>query len=295
VTIAGSARIAEFAETALFGGEIVVAKNSPYQRIVLTKRGHETAMYLNGNLQFSSRDEYRYHEALVHPAMATAARTQRVLIGGGGDGLAVREVLKWPEVRSVTVVDLDRSVTDLGKHHPQLVLLNERALADERVTIINDDAMTEFERLSGKFDVVLLDFPDPSSYSLGKLYSTRFYRIVRSKLSAGGALAVQSTSPLFARRAFWCVVSTIESVGLHALPYHAFVPSFGDWGYVLAKSEPISPPTELPPLKLSYLDDRNLRSLFALPADLGRVPTAVNQLNTQALVSYYLEDWGRFN
>lgn len=294
-TLFGSARITEFAETALYGGHVILAEQSAYQRIVLTEHGAEISLYLNGNLQFSSKDEHRYHEALVHPAMASAARHERILIGGGGDGLAVREVLKWPGVEAVVLVDLDREVTNLGLYHPRVTALNEGALSDPRVTVINRDAMTEFSNLPGQFDVVLLDFPDPSNYSLGKLYSLRFYRTVRDKLAEDGALAVQSTSPLFARHAFWCVVTTLERAGFAVRPYHAFVPSFGDWGYALATKRPTHRPTRLPDARLEYLDREELENLFALPRDVRRVETASNRLNTQALVGYYLDEWGRFN
>jgi spermidine synthase len=295
VTLAGSARITQFTETALYGGQITLARQSQYQRIVLTEKAGDFSLYLNGNLQFSSKDEHRYHEALVHPAMSSAAQHARVLIGGGGDGLAAREVLSWPGVERVVLVDLDPSVTALGRNHPRLSELNEHSLSDPRVSVINRDAMTEFEALDEEFDVAILDFPDPSNYSLGKLYSLSFYRTVYQRLAPDGALSVQSTSPLFAPRAFWCVVTTLEQAGFFAVPYHAFVPSFGDWGYVLGTKRPKAIPTRLPEVPLGYLDERELANLFALPNDEKRVQSAVNRLNTQALVSYYLDDWGRFN
>lgn len=286
--------VTRFAEQATFGGEIVTAEQSPYQRTVLVKRGNEHEFYLNRHLQFSSRDEHRYHEALVHPAMASAETPKRILIGGGGDGLAVREVLKWPGVEKVVLVDLDPSVTELASTHPVLTDLNRKSFSDPRVTILNRDALIAFAEMDQVFDVIFLDFPDPSSYSLGKLYSQRFYRVVYERLTEHGALTVQSTSPQLARQAFWCVVATLESVGFRTRPYHVYLPSFGDWGYVLATKSNFRPFHPLPQ-NLKFLDAGTLQALFQIPKDMARVPADINRLSSQALVSYYLDEWGRLN
>jgi spermidine synthase len=288
-------RLSSLADATLYGGKVLLAKQSAYQRIVLAERNEATELYLNGSLQFSSADEHRYHEALVHPALAAAARRAKIAIGGGGDGLAAREVLKWSTVQSVTLVDLDPDMTRLGRDHPALVRLNQGALRDPRVTIVNADAMVWFAETDERFDVVLLDFPDPSNYSLGKLYSETFYRTIRRRLLPDGALAAQSTSPLFARAAYWCVVRTLENVGFHVTPYHAFVPSFGEWGYVLATPQPHAQPQQLPAMHLAYLDARALSTIVAFPPDMSRVPTRSNRLDNQALVAYYVAAWRRWN
>ncbi len=281
-------------EATSYGGHVVFATSSPYQRIVLVEKGEGFQLYLNGNLQFSSSDEYRYHEALVHPALGAAKSRKRVLIGGGGDGLAAREVLRWPEVESVTLVDLDSRVTDLARTRPELRTLNQNSLSDPRVHVVNADAMSFVAESRERFDVVILDFPDPSNYSVGKLYSAELYQRVRDRLAPGGALVVQSTSPLFARRSFWCVVATLRSVGLSVLPYRVFVPSFGEWGFALAKLGAVAPPTELPRAELRYLDPTTLRGLFELPADTSELPAEVNRLDNQALVGYYVDEWKRW-
>lgn len=282
-------------EARLFGGRVLVAEHSEYQRILLVERSGAIELYLNGNLQFSSRDEHRYHEALVHPAMLAAASRARILIGGGGDGLAVREVLKWPEVTEVTLVDLDARITELAQRQPDLVRQNRRALFDPRVRVVNDDAMRWFAGATDAFDVVILDFPDPTNYSLGKLYSTRFFASARRLLAPGGALVVQSTSPLFAPAAFWCVEHTLRQSGFFVRPYHVFVPSFGEWGFLLAKREDFQPPGAVPALDLRYLDGAALRAAFAFPADMQRRPTEPNRLDNQALVNYYVSEWERWN
>ena len=287
-------RLTSLAEAQSFGGPVIFATSSPYQRIVLSERGAGFALHLNGNLQFSSRDEHRYHEALVHPVMAAVGAPRRVLIGGGGDGLAVREVLRWPQVERVVLVDLDRAVTDLARTHPRLTALNRGSLSDPKVQVVNADAMSYIAESRELFDVVLLDFPDPSNFSVGKLYSTELYRRVRARLAPGGRVAVQSTSPLLSRRSFWCVVGTLRAAGFDVLPYRVFVPSFADWGFVLAGLEPVEPPTRLPPGALAYLDPSTLAHLFQLPADVSELPVEPNRLNNQALVSYYLKEWSRW-
>jgi spermidine synthase len=285
--------LTRLSEREIFGGRIVTATQSAHQRIVLVERDRALELYLNGHLQFSSRDEHRYHEALVHPAMAAAASRRAVFIGGGGDGLAAREVLKWPDVGSITLVDLDPEMTALARDDAKLRALNDNALASPRLRIVNADAMAYLAEAGPTFDVMLLDFPDPSNYAIGKLYSERFYRLAERRLAANGVLAVQSTSPYFARAAYWCIVATIEHIGLSALPYHVFVPSFGDWGFVLAGRRALPIPSVLPELPLTYLDEAALRAMFEFPADMTRVATDVNRLNNQALVGYYLRDLPR--
>jgi spermidine synthase len=292
--LALASRVVDFGEAQIHPGRIVVGRQSPYQRIVLTDHGGALELFLNENLQFSSRDEYRYHEALVHPAMAVAGSRRRVVVGGGGDGLAAREILRWPDVESVTVVDLDRAVTDLARSFPELVRLNRGALSDARVTVVNVDAMRFFSETEAKANVVVLDFPDPGTYSVGKLYTTTFYGRVRRSLAPGGAIAVQASSSLLANETFSCIVRTLEASGFFVRPYQAFVPSFGMWGFVLARTEPFAPLTELPPAPLRFLDAQVLASLFRTVPALSAEGADVNRLDNQALVPHYLDEWGRW-
>ncbi|MBZ0121057.1 MAG: polyamine aminopropyltransferase [Sandaracinaceae bacterium] len=290
------APLAHFAEDAIYGDPIVLARQTPYQRIVVTNGALGLALFLNGNLQFSSLDEHRYHEALVHPAFAAAGRRERVLVLGGGDGLALREILRYPEVREVTLVDLDPAMTELARELPALRAMNAGSLSDPRVRVINDDAMVWLDEADrGRFDVVIVDFPDPNDFSLGKLYTTRFYALARRAMHAGSVLVVQSTSPLAARRSFWCIERTLRASGLHTAPYHVAVPTFGEWGFVLARTARFDPPERLAPAgSLRYLDDATLRALFVFPRDM-RAPDdlEINRLDTQALVQYYHQEWSR--
>jgi spermidine synthase len=286
--------LTSLAEDEMFADEIVYTKNTPYQRIVITRGRAGFQLFLNGNLQFSSTDEYRYHEALVHPAMLLANNPRRVLVLGGGDGLALREILKYPSVQHVTLVDLDPDMTQLSNRFSLLAELNKRSFDDPRVRVINEDAFIWAERGGDElFDAAIVDFPDPNTFSLGKLYTTRFYRLLRSRLTPEAAISVQSTSPMFARNSYWCIIRTLEAAGLSVKPYYTAVPSFGLWGFALARSSPFEIPTK-PPDGLRFLDEETLASMFQLSKDIEPVPVEINRLDNQALVRYYEGEWKRF-
>ncbi|MFP5245095.1 MAG: polyamine aminopropyltransferase [Thermoanaerobaculia bacterium] len=282
------------AEDELYADEIVYTTSSPYQRILITRNTAGFQLFLNGNLQFSSADEYRYHEALVHPAMTTFGAPRRVLILGGGDGLAMREVLKYRSVEHVTLVDLDPKMTTLSKTFAPLGALNAHAFDDARVRVINEDAMIWLERVRERFDVAIIDFPDPSSFALGKLYTTRFYRILRARLTPDASVAVQCTSPLYARQSYWCIVRTMEAAGLHVRPYQTTVPSFGVWGFALARQHPFDAPSHVS-VPARFLDDATLASMFVFPRDMAPVPVEINRLDNQMLVRYYEEEWRKWS
>ena len=287
---AGAGQLTSLAEAHLYADEIVHAESTPYQRIVVTRWRDDLRLFLNNNLQFSSHDEYRYHEALVHPGLASLPGARRVLVLGGGDGLAVREILKYPQIESVTLVDLDPAMTELFSRAPALTALNSDALKSPKVRVVNADALQWLEESREFFDFVVVDFPDPANFALGKLYTSAFYRLLEKRLSARGLLVVQSTSPLYARRSFWCVVATLESVGLRTAPYHALVPSFGEWGFILAGRGDFVPPAGYP-VPTRFLTPETTASLFTFPADMSRVPVEVNRLNNQVLVTYFEQEW----
>lgn len=285
--------LTSLAEDNLFVDPIVHAQTSHYQRIVVTRGSSGFQLFLNGHLQFHSADEYRYHETLVHPAMMLAGRPRRVLVLGGGDGLALREVLRHPSVESVTLVDLDPAMTELPARYPPLGELNGHAFDDPRVQVVNQDAMIWLEDEHPPYDVALIDLPDPSTFALGKLYTTRFYRLLQRRLTPEAAIALQCTSPLFSRQSYWCIVRTMEAAGLAVRPYHASVPSFGVWGFALARRTPFEIPTAVPP-GLRFLTAETLPGLFCLPADLAAVPVEINRLDNQALVRYHEAEWQRW-
>ena len=295
LAMAGAERLNSWAENRFYGEQIVLTHSSPYQRIVLTEGAGGVRLFLNGNLQFHSRDEYRYHEALVHPAMAAHGAPRQVLVLGGGDGMAVREVLKYPSVEHITLVELDPTMTEFFGQLPKLRALNADALRSPKLRIVNADAFGWLEQSQQRFDVIVIDFPDPSNFALGKLYSSSFYQMVDQHLNASGYAVVQSTSPLVAPRSFWTVVATLEAVGLSTTPYHAHVPSFGEWGFVLAGRRPYATPRQLPP-GLRFISLEGLPALQSFPPDMARpAGLAPNRLSNQVLVHEFEREWGKLH
>jgi spermidine synthase len=290
VGFAEAKRITATAEENIYADEIIFARDTHYQHLVLTRFKDDLRLFLNSHLQFSSRDEYRYHEALVHPGLSAVPVPRRVLVLGGGDGLAVREILKYPQVESITLVDLDPEMTRLFSTHPMLTQLNQKSLLSPRLRVINADAFPWVDSNSESFDFIIIDFPDPTNYSLGKLYTTAFYRAVARHLSAQGWMVVQSTSPMFARDSFWCINQTLKDAGLRTYPYHAYVPSFGEWGFVLAGTREYNLPATIP-AGLRFLNVETLPALFQFPPDMSALAMPPNQLNDQVLVRAYDQDW----
>ena len=196
-------RVTTWAEDRFYADHVIYSETSAYQRVVVTASRAGVRLFLNGNLQFHSRDEYRYHEALVHPALSAQGAPRRVLVLGGGDGMAVREILKYPSVEKVTLVELDPHMTTLFSTMALLRGLNGDSLHSPKVEIVNADAFAWLEQHDEMFDAIVVDFPDPTNFSIGKLYTRTFYELVERHLSASGYAVVQTTSPLIARKSFW--------------------------------------------------------------------------------------------
>jgi spermidine synthase len=274
----------------LYRDPIVVAERSRYQDIVLTERGPDMRLFLNGDLQFSSVDEYRYHEALVHPVLAKDRK--RVLILGGGDALALREVLRYPDVESVTLVELDPAIIQLARHDPRVSALNRRALDDPRVRVVTEDAFAWLRDTPERFDAAVVDMPDPDETATAKLYSVEFYGLVRHALTPSGRMAVQSGSPYFAQQGFWCVEKSISTAGFATVPYHVDVPSFGDWGFVLAAPGSTAPALELAaPAGLRFLNQPTLAAAANFPPDRARVDVPASTLLEPRILSYARKEW----
>jgi spermidine synthase len=289
----GSERITYWTERSAYVDPIIFSKSTRYQRIVMTRSGDDLRLHLNGNLQFSSRDEYRYHETLVHPGLSRMPHAKKVLVLGGGDALAIREILRYPQIEKVVLVELDPEMTRLFSTQEMLVELNEAALRSPKVQVVNTDAFTWLKTNREQFDFIVADFPDPSNFSLGKLYTVTFFERIWDALAPQGAFAVQSTSPYVARRSFWCIDATLQSTGFLTAPYHVLVPSFGEWGFILASREPLIGPPLLP-RGLRFLESHRLEGLFEFPPDMSRVATEVNRLNNQVLVRYFESEWSNY-
>lgn len=291
-----------FFESRLYAGDVIHAQTTPYQRIVVSKSNQSVNLFINGALQFSSIDEYRYHEALVHPVMSLARRHNNILVLGGGDGLALREVLKYEDVGKVVLVDLDPEMTQLFSRNPLLAQLNGAALSDPRVTIYNEDAWEFVVQAEQSFDVVIVDLPDPHNLSLSKLYSKTFYAHLARIINGDALIVTQATSPMFARRAFWSIAQTLSEVGsplnrdeqLQIQPYHAYVPSFGEWGFILAA--PRLPPWERIELSVRtrFLDAAVLSGMTTFPTDMARLEVEANTIHDHVLPKYYEADWSQW-
>jgi spermidine synthase len=292
-------RLVTLTEQGLYEDDVILSEATPYQQITVTRFRNRVRLFLDQSIQFDTVDEYRYHEMLVHPAMGLAPRRANILILGGGDGMATREVLRHDDVETVTLVDLDPRVTALFRDHPDLAPLNGNALGDPRVTIRNMDAWEFIEQDEALYDVVIIDLPDPRNLALSRLYSTQFYGLLAERLTAQGLIVTQSGSPLFARQAFWSIVETFEASrnpqapgqGLSALPYHAYVPSFGEWGFVIAGMEDLAPRDLTLPDSLRYLTPEIWQSAQVFGADTGRIDADANSLQSHALLGYYLDGW----
>ncbi len=328
-----------YAEQYLYRDRIVFSKTSTYQHIVITEsKAGDISCYINGHLQFNSFDEHIYHENLVHPAFAIAPVRKNVLVLGGGDGLAVREILKYPEVKSITLCDIDPMMTDLAAQNPYLTALNQNSFKSSRLTvmknhalipggqekitvpnqikpyqgkpgevatvnIINLDAALFVEQISGMFDIIIIDFPDPNAPGLSKLYSKKFYRQIAKKLSATGIMVQQATSPVMAKEAFLCIGRTMKDSGLCVVPYHDNVPSFGEWGWWIGgKKGMISEKMlrkKLKSIKQFRVNTRYLTSgLLKASLEFGKDQlltdqTDINTIMSNRVYDYYIQGWKR--
>lgn len=299
-----SFQLVSFSDALHFQDQVVLTQQTPYQKLVLTRWNDDLRLYINGNLQFSSVDEYRYHEPLVHIPMPAAPNRSEVLVLGGGDGLALREILKYTDVQHIDLVDLDPDMVALARSNPLFTQLNQGALDDSKVRLIYEDAFTFVKNCSKRYNVILIDLPDPSEPTLGKLYTTAFYKMVRQITAADGVVATQSTAPFLARKPFWCIHRTMKEVFTQVVPYQAYVPSFGQWGFQLAvqSNEPLAEirkrmENNLLPLTpgLRFLTVQNLPSCFVFDRDTGPVEVPPNTLEKMELVQLYEASFIQFH
>lgn len=302
----------------LYKDKVIYSHSTKYQHLVLTERFLKnqpepvTDLFLNGRLQFSSADEQIYHDMLVYPAMLASNRHGNVLVIGGGDGLALRNILKWP-VKSVTLVDLDAELLslfgfDTPDYNPpeqisaRLQRLNQHSMRDNRAEIIPADAFIQVETLldeGRQFDTIIIDLPDPNHPDLNKLYSDYFYNQVRQLLVADGALVIQSTSPYHAHKAFLSIGKTVKQAGfLHVEQYQQNVPSFGQWGWTIATkagasaSQRIAAVEQLP-VASDWISRDYLSAAFVFPANFFKdiKSVEVNRLGSGVLYDYHNQAW----
>ena len=275
----------------LYADPIIAYQHSAYQEIVVTRRDNDMRLYLDGGLQFSTRDEYRYTESLVYPALGAGAHS--VLVLGGGDGLAARELLRQNGIQNIVQVELDPAVIELAR--TTMREANGGSLDNPRVHIVIDDALRWLRGPDvSRFDAVIVDLPDPDTPVLGRLYSTEFYELVSHALAPGGLMVVQAGSPFSTRTAFWRTISTIQSAGYAVTPYHVYVPTFGDWGFALARRGDAAPtatvPGNAPPLR--FLNQQVLDASTVFAGDVGPHPMEPSTLDNPRIVEDMRHGYG---
>ncbi len=293
-----SERIVKWGDNLRYQDRVVYSEQTRYQKIVLTQGEGNYWLFLNGNQQLSTYDEELYHEPLVHPIMLLHSNPKSVLVLGGGDGAAVREVLKYPSVEEVVLVDLDPSVTKLAMTHRVLLDINQNSLNNPKVTVINQDGFTYLEDIKDRFDVAIADFPDPRTVDLGRLYSREFYWLCNRALKQDGMLVTQAGSPYYAEKAFNCIDTTMQTAGFQTLRLHNQVPTLGEWGWVLGAKNTNENLTDklkksdLGNIETKWLTNEALTALCSFgkqifPKEKG--PIAVNKLHDPVLYKYYLD------
>lgn len=303
-----SDKISSLAEDSLYRDEIIYSAQTPYQRVIVTRTKADIRMFINGSIQFSSQDEYRYHESLVLPAMSVAHHPENILVIGGGDGLAAREILKFKQVKSLTVVDIDPAITNFARDNILMQQLNKDSMRNSKTKIVNDDAWKFLERDPSIYDVIFIDLPDPDNLTLSRLYSKTFYRLLSHKLGKGGIIVTQATSPLYSHKAFWCIFNTFEAIEnplfanetasetrtLEAKAFHAYVPSFGEWGFVMASNAPIAWDSMKIDVPSKFVTTEFVKSMDNFPDDMDHIETEANSIDTHIIKTYYEEGWDRW-
>ena len=285
--------VSNMIENRYYTDDIVFSRRSTFQQIVLTRNGNDFRLYLDGSLQFSTYDEYRYHEMLVFPAVySSRVNSKNVLVLGGGDGIAVREILKCDDVKSVTLVELDPLMLEIAMNNSSMREINRSSLSDRRVRVVTGDAYDFLVKNSSRYDVIIADFPDPHDETISKLYTVQFFRLIKKALAPSGVFVTQSTSPLFARDAYWCVHNTMKEVFREVVPYHVFVPTFGDWGFNIAADFSVSPEVIPENVRgMRYFNRESFRQSMFFPEDSSRKDTEVNTFNRPVLYTYYISGW----
>lgn len=285
-------RLSSYAEKHLYFDQIIYKKQTQYQRIVVTQSNinKEHRLYIDGHIQFSSRDEYRYHESLVHPLLSVKGKKENVLVLGGGDGLAVREIIKHDDVKLIHLVDIDPEMTKIAKRLYLLSKLNEHSLDSEKLTVFNQDAFTFINKAGMLYDRVIIDMPDPHNEAINKLYSKEFYTMIRKRMSPQGILVTQSSSPFFTHKTFWSIEKTLDAVFEDTLSYHVTIPSFGIWGFNMARMNAEIPTNFRFDVKTKFMDESTMQASMIFGKDTQKVKVPVNTIMEPKLYQLYLDD-----
>lgn len=284
--------ITRFAEKHLYFDQVIYSTQTPYQKIVVTRSvtNQEQRLYIDGHIQFSTRDEYRYHENLVHPLMSIEGSRKNVLVLGGGDGLAIRELLKYDDIERIHLVDIDPEMIRIGRELPILKRLNLESLSSKRVTTYAEDAFSFINQPGILYDRVIIDMPDPHNEAINKLYSREFYTMIKRRMAPDGIVVTQSSSPFFTRRVFWSIENTLASVFKYTKSYQTSLPSFGIWGFNMAKNNTDFPDLFELTVPTKALTNDTMLASFIFSKDMNKVPTPVNSIMEPKLYQLYIED-----
>ena len=287
----------------LYGDRIIYQTQTPYQNIVLTKYKDDIRLFLNGNLQFSAIDEYRYHESIVHIPMSYQPKAKQVLLLGAGDGLAVRELLKYKDIEKITLVDLDPEVTALAMSNRFLAKLNQNSLSHEKVEVIHTDGFKFLhqglepsdDNNAPQYDLIIADLPDPKTTALARFYSKEFYQLIKRRLTPKGVFVTQATSPIYATDAFWSIVLSMEAADFNQVkPYHVNVPSFGEWGFIAGINHSHAP-ASIATDGLKFIDGQQSNHMFHFSKDIAKREVKVSTLDRPVVMDYYLAGWRYWN
>ena len=293
--------IISYGEERRYKDKVVYEEQSKYQKIIITQSKEDFWLFINGNQQLSSIDEVMYHEPLVHPVMRLSKNPTDILVMGGGDGGAVREILKYPSVKNITLVDLDPAMTALGQQNDLLVEMNQNSMNHEKLTIINEDGYNFLEDHNSYYDVIIIDLPDPKTVEIGRLYSYEFYKLCYKKLRPHGLVITQAGSPYYAARAFNCIDKTMKTTGFNTVPLHNQVMTLGEWGWVLGGKD--SSPTQLvtalqgldfdnPKIETRWINHDAMTLITSFGKELFENDTSnieVNKIHNPVLYKYYLD------
>jgi len=290
LTLAGDL-LTSLAQQHLYFDKVIWKKQTAYQSLVVTRdwKRQDLRLFIDGHIQFSEVDEYRYHEALVHPVMSLPGKVENVLVLGGGDGLAAREILKYKSVKRIDLVDLDPAMTKMGQSFAPLVRVNQGAMNDKRVRVFNEDAFVFVRKKGIAYDRIIIDFPDPHNEAISKLYSVEFYTMLAGRMNMGGALTTQSSSPFFARKTFWTIETTLASVFDGTESYQIAVPAFGLWGFNTAWKGAGSKMRKIN-VSTRYLSDDAYRAALIFGKDISK-PRGLkpNSIFAPNLYEFYIE------
>ena len=287
-----------FGEQSRYGDKVIYSEQTKYQKITLTASNNHHVLYLNNSMQLNTMDEWLYHEPLVHTPMLLSSEKRDILILGGGDGCAIKEALKYPEVQSIKIIDLDPKMTSFGANHPVFKALNHHAYQNEKVTVVNQDAFIALENDSQYYDVIIIDFPDPRSIELSRLYTKEMYAFCKKRLRRDGLMITQATSPYFQTKSFHCINKTMQSVGLHTLTIHNHVQSFGEWGWVIGSPlhttkqmiNKLASIKKLPVKNTRWLTPEALQMMCKFGKPVGDTTAIeINSIHNPVLFKYYIK------